>query len=37
MRPWRGADVGLNYERAVAKPASEPSSQTVRLTVRQLW
>ena len=37
MRLWRGADVGLNYERVVAKTASEPYSQTVRLTVRQLW
>jgi hypothetical protein len=34
---WRGADLGLNYERVVAKPASEPYSQTVRLTIRQLW
>jgi hypothetical protein len=33
----RGADMGLNYERVVAKPAREPYSQTVRLTVRQLW
>ena len=32
-----GADLGLNYERVVTKPASEPYSQTVRLTVRQLW
>ena len=37
LRLWRGADLGLNYERVVAKPASEPHSQTVRLTVRQLW
>ena len=36
LRLWRGADMGLNYERVVAKPASEPYSQTVRLTVRQL-
>ena len=40
-REWgfvsRGADMALNYERVVAKPASEPYSQTVRLTVRQLW
>jgi Putative MetA-pathway of phenol degradation len=34
---WRGADIGLNYERVVAKPASEPYSQTVRLSIRQLW
>ena len=37
QRLWRGADLGLNYERVVAKPASEPDSQTVRLTLRQLW
>ena len=37
LRLWRGADLGLNYERVIAKPASEPYSQTVRLTVRQLW
>ena len=37
LRLWRGADMGLNYERVVEKPASEPYSQTVRLTVRQLW
>ena len=35
LRLWRGADMTLNYERVVAKPASEPYSQTVRLTVRQ--
>jgi Putative MetA-pathway of phenol degradation len=37
LRLWRGADLGLNYERVVAKPAGEPDSQTVRLTLRQLW
>jgi Putative MetA-pathway of phenol degradation len=37
LRLWRGADLALNYESVVAKPASEPYSQTVRLTVRQLW
>jgi hypothetical protein len=37
LRLWPGADMALNYERVVAKPASEPYSQTVRLTVRQLW
>jgi hypothetical protein len=37
LRLWRGADLGINYERVVAKPAGEPYSQTVRLTVRQLW
>ena len=36
-RLWRGADMAASYERVVAKPASEPDSQTVRLTVRQLW
>ena len=34
---WRGADLGLNYERVVVKPAGEPDSQTVRFTIRQLW
>jgi hypothetical protein len=34
---WRGGDLGLNYERVVAKPAREPDSQTIRLTVRQFW
>ena len=37
LRLWRGADLGLNYERVVAKPAGEPNSQTVRFTLRQLW
>jgi hypothetical protein len=37
LRLWRGADLALNYERVVAKPTSEPYSQTARLTVRQLW
>ena len=37
MRLWRGADLGLNYERVVAKPAGEPNSQTLRFTFRQLW
>ena len=37
LRLWRGADLALNYERVVAKPTSEPYSQTVRVTVRQLW
>jgi hypothetical protein len=37
LRLWRGADLGLNYERVVAKPASEPYSQSVRFTLRQLW
>lgn len=37
LRLWRGADLGLNYERVVAKPPGEPDSQTVRFTLRQLW
>jgi len=37
LRLWRGADLGLNYERVVAKPAGEPDSQTVRFSFRQLW
>jgi hypothetical protein len=37
LRLWRSADLGLNYERVVAKPAGEPDSQTVRFTFRQLW
>jgi hypothetical protein len=37
LRLWRGADLGVNYEGVVVKPISEPYSQTVRLTVRQLW
>ena len=37
LRLWRGVDLGLNYERVVAKPASEPYSQTVRFTLRLLW
>ena len=37
LRLWRGADLGLNYERVVAKPSGEPDSQTIRLSLRQLW
>lgn len=37
FRLWQGADLVVNYERVVAKPASEPYSQAVRLTLRQLW
>jgi hypothetical protein len=37
LRLWRGADLGMNYERVVVKPMGEPYSQTVRLSVRQLW
>lgn len=34
---WSGGDVILNYEHVVAKPAGQPSSQAVRLTIRQVW
>jgi hypothetical protein len=34
---WRGADLRLNYEAVVAKPAGEPDSQTIRLTLMLLW
>jgi hypothetical protein len=34
---WRGGDLVLNYDRVVAKPAGQPDSQTVRLTLRQFW
>jgi hypothetical protein len=37
LRLWRGADLSLNYEHVVAKPAGEPDSQTVRLSIRQFW
>ena len=37
LRLWRGADLGLNYERVVAKPSGEPDSQTIRLSLRQFW
>jgi hypothetical protein len=37
LRLWRGADLGLNYERVVAKPAGDPDSQTIRLSLRQFW
>jgi hypothetical protein len=37
LRVWRSADVGLNYERVVAKPAGEPDSQTIHLSIRQFW
>jgi hypothetical protein len=36
-RLWRGADLGLNYERIVAKPSGQPDSQTIRLSLRQFW
>jgi hypothetical protein len=28
LRMWRDADLGLNYERVVAKPTGEPTSST---------
>lgn len=34
---WSGADVILNYEGVVAKPADEPYAQAVRVTLRQFW
>jgi hypothetical protein len=34
---WAGGDVGLNYERVVAKPAGQPDAQAIRLSVRQAW
>ena len=37
LRLGRGADFVVNYERVVARRASEPYSQTVRITLRQLW
>jgi hypothetical protein len=37
LRLWRGADLGLNYERVVAKPSGELDAQAIRLTIRQLW
>ena len=37
LRLWRSADLGLNYERVVAKPSGEPDSQTIRLSLRQFW
>jgi hypothetical protein len=37
LRLWRGGELVVNYEVVVAKPASEPDSQTIRLTFLQLW
>ena len=37
LRLWRGAELGLNYEFVVAKPAGEPESRTIRLTMMQFW
>ena len=36
-RMWRGGEFVLNYEHVVMRPAGQPGSQTVRLTLRQLW
>ena len=36
-RMWRGGEFVLNYEHVVMRPAGQPNSQTVRLTLRQLW
>jgi hypothetical protein len=33
----RGVDLVLNYERVVAKPAGQPDSQTIRMTLRRVW
>jgi hypothetical protein len=37
LRLWRGGELVVNYEVVVAKPPSEPDSQTIRLTFLQLW
>jgi Putative MetA-pathway of phenol degradation len=37
LRLWPGADVILNYEQVVAKPAGQPDAQTIRMTLRQVW
>ena len=37
LRIWAGVDVVLNYERVVTKPAGEPDSQTIRMTIRRVW
>ena len=34
---WPGGDMVLNAESVVAKPASEPNTWGVRLTLRQFW
>ena len=34
---WSGADLILNYERVVAKPAGQPDARAVRATIRQVW
>ena len=34
---WAGGDIGLNYDRVVAKPAGQPDAQAIRVTIRQVW
>lgn len=34
---WRGADLALNYEHVVAKPAGQPDAQAFLMTIRQFW
>ncbi len=34
---WAGGEIGLNYERVVAKPAGQPDAQAIRVTIRQVW
>ncbi len=34
---WRGGDVVLNYDRTVAKPAGQPNTQAILMTLRQFW
>ena len=34
---WAGGDIGLNYERVVAKPAGQPDAQAILMTIRQVW
>jgi hypothetical protein len=34
---WRGADLVLNADSVVAKPASEPYAWSIGLTLRQFW
>ena len=34
---WAGGDIGLNYDRVVAKPAGQPDAQAIRVSIRQVW
>ena len=34
---WAGGDIGLNYERVVAKPPGQPNAQAILITIRQVW